>query len=312
MQPTFSALRVEGAFRHPAGGRGVGVLGRRLDPQRSRRRAGAQGRRRRRAGGERRPHRDAVGRRVRARSAGEVSARAVRAGRSTNCRADACLYLVRHAKPAAAWGAGSRSRARSPSVDAQARAGGAAAGASAARRMPVYTSPLRRCRETAGPLCELWRCERTCAAVGGGNSFAAARSRGASRVADRGDARHLGASCTTNAPAGSIDYLRLAAQRCVDALHGAAARLRHLHALHRDQRRGRRGATARGSRVLPARIMRRSRCSRRGSGGLRLVELGREAETRGAGARSYWTPSASHFCRDPNASNRRRHRRARV
>lgn len=64
------------------------------------------------------------------------------------------LYLVRHAKPAATWG-----EATDPGLDAT--------GASQAQRtagqlqqrlapLDVFTSPLRRCVETAQPLTALW------------------------------------------------------------------------------------------------------------------------------------------------------------
>ena len=69
------------------------------------------------------------------------------------------IYLVRHAKPAAAWGDDP-----DPGLDAL----GATQSTAAARhlaqtiaRASVYTSPLRRCRETAQPLCELWECAAT-------------------------------------------------------------------------------------------------------------------------------------------------------
>jgi broad specificity phosphatase PhoE len=64
------------------------------------------------------------------------------------------LYLVRHAKPAATWG-----EAVDPGLDAT---GIAQAQATAQQlqqqftRLPVYTSPLRRCVETAAPLAQLW------------------------------------------------------------------------------------------------------------------------------------------------------------
>jgi broad specificity phosphatase PhoE len=64
------------------------------------------------------------------------------------------LYLVRHAKPASAYG---------DSIDPGLDATGHAQAVHAAQelqklpnRLPVYTSPLRRCRETARPLAEAW------------------------------------------------------------------------------------------------------------------------------------------------------------
>lgn len=67
------------------------------------------------------------------------------------------LYLIRHAKPAASWG-----EDPDPGLDslgeAQARATAQQLAGSVAR-IPVYSSPMRRCRETADALCELWNCE---------------------------------------------------------------------------------------------------------------------------------------------------------
>jgi broad specificity phosphatase PhoE len=65
------------------------------------------------------------------------------------------LYLVRHAKPAAAWG-----EDPDPALDplGHIQADGAAQRlAQALARVPVCSSPLRRCRETAAPLGEIWR-----------------------------------------------------------------------------------------------------------------------------------------------------------
>lgn len=69
------------------------------------------------------------------------------------------IYLVRHAKPAAAWGDDP-----DPGLDPLGATQATAVAqhlAKAITRGPVYTSPLRRCRETARPLCELWECEPT-------------------------------------------------------------------------------------------------------------------------------------------------------
>jgi broad specificity phosphatase PhoE len=69
------------------------------------------------------------------------------------------IHLVRHAKPAAAWGDDP-----DPGLDALGATQAAAVAqqlAQAAEHLPVYTSPLRRCRETALPLCRLWNSEAT-------------------------------------------------------------------------------------------------------------------------------------------------------
>jgi broad specificity phosphatase PhoE len=66
----------------------------------------------------------------------------------------ATLYLVRHARPASTYG---------DSIDPGLDETGVAQAVGAAEqlkglpnRLPVYTSPLRRCRETAKPLADLW------------------------------------------------------------------------------------------------------------------------------------------------------------
>lgn len=64
------------------------------------------------------------------------------------------LYFIRHAKPAASWG-----EDPDPGLDAigidQARAA-AEAMTQRAPALPILTSPMRRCRETAQPLETLW------------------------------------------------------------------------------------------------------------------------------------------------------------
>jgi broad specificity phosphatase PhoE len=64
------------------------------------------------------------------------------------------LYLVRHARPAAGWG-----QDADPGLDATGvRQARATADELATRldRMPIYSSPLRRCRETAAPAEQAW------------------------------------------------------------------------------------------------------------------------------------------------------------
>ncbi len=72
------------------------------------------------------------------------------------------LYLVRHAKPAATWGEATDSKLDDPGLDELGRAQ-AQTTADTLRKLlpalPVYTSPLQRCRETAAPLASHWRCE---------------------------------------------------------------------------------------------------------------------------------------------------------
>jgi broad specificity phosphatase PhoE len=65
------------------------------------------------------------------------------------------LYLVRHARPAASW-AEEADPGLDPTGIGQARAI-AQQLADSLTRLRIYTSPLRRCRETAAPLEELWQ-----------------------------------------------------------------------------------------------------------------------------------------------------------
>ena len=65
------------------------------------------------------------------------------------------LYLIRHARPAAGWGEDA-----DPGLDATGEQQAEAASRTLAQtldRLPIYTSPLRRCRETARPLERFWQ-----------------------------------------------------------------------------------------------------------------------------------------------------------
>ena len=65
------------------------------------------------------------------------------------------LYLIRHARPAASWGEDT-----DPGLDAAGQEQAETAGRALAQTLdclPIYTSPLRRCRETARPLERLWQ-----------------------------------------------------------------------------------------------------------------------------------------------------------
>jgi broad specificity phosphatase PhoE len=65
------------------------------------------------------------------------------------------LYLIRHARPAATWG-----EEPDPGLDPTGQQQAQAAARTLAQkldRVPIYTSPLRRCRETARPLEQLWQ-----------------------------------------------------------------------------------------------------------------------------------------------------------
>ena len=65
------------------------------------------------------------------------------------------LYLIRHARPAAGWG-----EHADPGLDTTGKRQAEEAAETLARalhRASLYTSPLRRCRETAHPLERLWQ-----------------------------------------------------------------------------------------------------------------------------------------------------------
>lgn len=124
------------------------------------------------------------------------------------------LYLVRHAKPATSWG-----EDPDPGLDAtgiaQARAT-AEELAGSLSCLPLYTSPMRRCRETAEPLAQLWFCEAeimpAVAEIPSPSLDRAARQDWLI-AAMRGTWKQLQA----DAPAGSIDYLAWR-QQLIDAL----------------------------------------------------------------------------------------------
>ena len=145
-------------------------------------------------------------------------------------------------------------------------------------RAPVYTSPLRRCRETAQPLCELWECAATVlpSVAEIPSPPIDSRRRGANGSPQRCAAR--GVSCTSERPPGSIDYLEwrrsvvdalLALPHdCVVCTHYIAINVAAGAAQERDEvvcfRPDHASVT-----VLETRL----------AGRLQLVELGREAQT---------------------------------
>jgi broad specificity phosphatase PhoE len=114
------------------------------------------------------------------------------------------IFLVRHAKPAAAWGDDP-----DPGLDALGATQAEAVAqqlAQATKQLPVYTSPLRRCRETALPLSRLWNCETSVmpsVAEIPSPPVAAEARREWLTAAMHGTWRELQA----RSPAGSIDYL---------------------------------------------------------------------------------------------------------
>lgn len=115
------------------------------------------------------------------------------------------LYLVRHAKPAASWGE-DPDPGLGPTGFTQAQAT-AEELARSLSRLPIYSSPMRRCRETAQPLEQIWFCNaELMASVAEIPSppIAFSARRDWLIAAMRGTWQQL----HENAPAGSIDYLQ--------------------------------------------------------------------------------------------------------
>jgi broad specificity phosphatase PhoE len=190
------------------------------------------------------------------------------------CMSMAKLYLIRHARPAASWG-----EEADPGLDAVGRKQAEAAARTLAQtrhRMPIYTSPLRRCRETAQPLERLWRRSAEVFAPGAELPSPAldlpTRQQWLKQVM-RGTWRELN-DC---APAGSPDYLAWR-QTLLDSL----ARIRrnsvifsHFIALNVVV-----GAARSRQDVVCFRPDYASiTCVEVREGSLRVVELGREADT---------------------------------
>ena len=184
------------------------------------------------------------------------------------------IYLVRHAKPAAAWGDDP-----DPGLEALGVTQAAAVAqqlAQARSHAPIYSSPLRRCRETALPLCELWRSDATVLP-----SVAEIPSPPVDRAAKR---EWLTAAMTgtwselqRNAPAGSIDYLdwRRSVVEALQALPHDCVVFTHYIAINVAA-----GAAQRREDVLCFRPDHASvTVIDADTHGLRLIELGREAQT---------------------------------
>ena len=184
------------------------------------------------------------------------------------------LYLVRHAKPAASWG-----EVPDPGLDptgiAQARAM-AEELAGSLSRLPLYTSPLRRCRETAEPLAQLWFCDAELMPVVAeipSPPLDLATRHDWLIAAMRGTWQQL----HDNAPPGAIDYLAWR-QQLIDALLAMdrdCVICTHFIALNVAV-----GAAQRREEVVCFRPDYASVTVLSVEGGrLRVVELGRQAET---------------------------------
>jgi broad specificity phosphatase PhoE len=184
------------------------------------------------------------------------------------------LYLIRHARPVAAWG-----EEVDPGLDATGQQQAEAAARTLAQTldcMPIYTSPLRRCRETARPLERLWQRSAEAfepvAELPSPPLHLRARQQWL-RQAMRGTWREL----NDLAPAGSPDYLawRQTLLDSLDRLPQNSVVFSHFIAIN----------------VLVAAALSREdvvcfwpdhasiTCVEAGNGSLRLVELGRQADT---------------------------------
>jgi broad specificity phosphatase PhoE len=184
------------------------------------------------------------------------------------------LYLIRHGRPAAGWG-----EEADPGLDATGQQQAEAAARTLAQTLnptPIYTSPLRRCRETARPLERLWQRPaevfEPAAELPSPPLDLRARQQWLQQ-AMRGTWREL----NDLAPAGSPDYLAWR-QTLLDSL----ARLprdsvvfSHFIAINVAV-----GAAHSREDVVCFRPDHASiTCVEAGNGSLRLVELGRQADT---------------------------------
>lgn len=184
------------------------------------------------------------------------------------------IYLVRHAKPAAAWGDDP-----DPGLDALGVTQAAAAAqqlANATTLLPIYSSPLRRCRETALPLCELWRRDATVLP-----SVAEIPSppvdRAAKRVWLTAGMNGTWSELQRQAPPGSIDYLdwRRSVVDALQALPHDCVVFTHYIAINVAA-----GAAQRREEVVCCRPDHASvTVIETSAQGLRLVELGKQAQT---------------------------------
>jgi broad specificity phosphatase PhoE len=184
------------------------------------------------------------------------------------------LYLLRHAKPAATWG-----EDPDPGLGftglAQARAT-AENLAGSLLRLALYTSPLRRCRETAAPLAQIWFCDAVpmsaVAEIPSPPIDLAARHDWLI-AAMRGTWQQL----HDNAPPGSIDYLqwRRALVESLSAIDHDCVICTHFIAINVAV-----GAAQNRDEVVCFRPDHASVTVLSNDGGkLRLVELGAQADT---------------------------------
>jgi broad specificity phosphatase PhoE len=188
----------------------------------------------------------------------------------------ATLYLVRHAKPASTYG-----DAIDPGLDDAGMAQAVRAAdelKNLPNRLPVYTSPLRRCRETAKPLADIWGVQPVVLAEIGevpSPPLSLKERQEWLRKAMASDWDNLQAS----APAGSPDYSawRSALLDTVRAMAGDAVIFSHFIAINVVV-----GAARNSEQVLSFRPDHASVTVVHASeGGISIERLGREAGTSG-------------------------------
>jgi broad specificity phosphatase PhoE len=186
------------------------------------------------------------------------------------------LYLVRHAKPASGYG-----DSEDPGLDDTGRAQAERVAAelqALPARLPVYTSPLRRCRETARPLAEAWGVQPVVLPEIGEVPSPPLSLKERQEWLRKAMASDW-ASLQTSAPAGSPDYSawRSALTDAIKAMAGDAVIFSHFIAINVVV-----GAARRSEQVLSFRPDHASVTAVEiGASGLSIASLGREAVTEG-------------------------------
>lgn len=184
------------------------------------------------------------------------------------------LYLVRHAKPAASWGE-DPDPGLGPTGFSQAQAT-AEELARSLSRLPIYSSPMRRCRETAQPLEQIWFCNAEPMA-----SVAEIPSPPIAFTARRdwliASMRGTWQQLQEKAPPGSIDYLQWRREliESLLAIEHDCVIYTHFIAINAAV-----GSAQKGDDVVCVRPDHASvTIIGNDKGRLRLIELGREADT---------------------------------
>jgi len=184
------------------------------------------------------------------------------------------LYLIRHARPAAGWG-----EHADPGLDATGQRQAEEVARTLSQtldRAPIFTSPLCRCRETAQPLEVLWeqsaRVLEPVAELPSPPLPLEARQRWL-RKTMQGTWREL----SDNAPAGSPDYLgwRRTLLESLDRLQEDSVVFSHFIAINVAVG----AALARDDVVCFWPDHASVTCVETANGRLRLVDLGRQADT---------------------------------